>query len=153
VELETLISRDGLSVDQAVELVLHSSGSKFSRRELYAIARKLPLRPPRRPLPESELVQTEDPYETDRRLLEEERSDAIAKAWSVLKEAMYSLPEEDRLILRMHLIDGFTIAEIARFFGLKQKPLYNRVRRSTDRLRIALEKAGLARETIVALLA
>ncbi|GIW51993.1 MAG: hypothetical protein KatS3mg081_1348 [Gemmatimonadales bacterium] len=153
VELETLISRDGLPLDQAVELVLHSSGTKASRRELNHIAQKLPRHPPRRQSPESELLQIENPDGADRQLLEEERGDAIAQAWKVLQEAMGSLPEEDRLVIRMHVMDGFTIADIARSLGLSQKPLYDRVRRSLEQLRAALERAGLDRDEIVALLA
>ncbi len=153
VELDTLISRDGLPVNQAVELVLHSAGTKASRNQLNDIARKLPRHPPRRPGPESELIQVEDAVGAEQRLLEEERGDAIARAWKVLKEALGSLPEEDQLIVRMHLMDGFTIAEIARSLGLSQKPLYQRVRRSLEHLRTGLERAGFGREEILSLLA
>ncbi len=147
VELETLISRDGLPIDQAIELVLQSSGTKASRKELNEIARRLPLHPPRRGGGESELVQLED---ND---MEEERSAAMARAWRVLEEAMSSLPEEDRLIVRMHLMEDFTIADIARSLGLNQKSLYQRLRRSLQYLSTALKTAGLDHGEIAALLA
>lgn len=153
VELETLISRDGVPVDQAVELVLQSSGARASRGELEDIARRLPRRPPRRPAPESELIRVEDPRGPDRQLLEKERGDAIARAWKVLEQALAALPEEDRLIVRMHLLDGFTIADVARSLGLSQRSLYVRFRRALEHLRIALERAGLVREEILSLLA
>jgi RNA polymerase sigma factor for flagellar operon FliA len=159
VQLEILISRDGLPAQQAVELVLHSSCFKVSRRELNRIARKLPVprKPPRnvarRRGRESELLRLEEPDGPERRLLEQERCNAIARAWKVLEDAMRSLPEEDRLIVRMHLMDGFTIAEISRSLRLSQKPLYDRLRRSLEHLRGSLEKAGLGREEVVALLA
>ena len=50
--------------------------------------------------------------------------------------------------MRMHLMDGLTLAHVARTLSLEQKPLYRRVERLRTRLRTLLEREGLREEDV-----
>jgi RNA polymerase sigma factor for flagellar operon FliA len=56
---------------------------------------------------------------------------------------MAQLTSEDRVIVRMHIVDGLSLADVARALGIAQKPLYRRLKRLRKVLRTAMEAAGV----------
>lgn len=72
--------------------------------------------------------------------------------WSVaharqLKDAMASLPPEDRLLLQFYLIDELPARDVARMLALPNaKAVYNRTYRLLADLRADLERRGFSRE-------
>jgi RNA polymerase sigma factor for flagellar operon FliA len=67
---------------------------------------------------------------------------------AVLERAMAQLDPEDRMIARMHVQDGYTLADVARALGLEPKPLYRRLHRIFKWLRGYLEANGVGRSDV-----
>jgi RNA polymerase sigma factor (sigma-70 family) len=94
------------------------------------------------------LDQAADPTGADGGLDAAEDAERHDGVLSALQGVMDGLDTEDRLIVRMHYQEGLTIADVARSLGTEQKPLYRRVERLRQRLRKALEDAGVDRARV-----
>jgi RNA polymerase sigma factor for flagellar operon FliA len=145
-DLEALVYRDGFRLDQAGEKLRTSGHTILSDRELGGLLKKLP---PREPLRRREVSTDEVPDTTE---ADDRADDGVTGAeknalrdhvTGALKRAMAQLTPEDRVILRMHMVDGLTLAEVARTLRIEQKPLYRRVNRLRERLRTIMEAEGV----------
>lgn len=149
--LDRLMSRDGLSLNEAVETMRANGESDLSWDELVAIGRQLTVRPRRRFSGPEELndhpssTATENGVDATEVRAEAER---IAEA---LADALGQLGTEDRLILRMRFQDNVPVSRISRMLGLDQKRLYRRLDHVMKTLRTALEARGVSRERVAAI--
>lgn len=150
VRLETLVSRDGHTVNEAVE-ILANRGHRLEPEEIDGILAAVPTRFRRREqgLEVLEVEGREDGVHG--RVEEAERLETRERVAAALERAMARLEGEDRLVLRLHFADGVTIARISRMLGLEQKPLYRRVHRCLRELRDGLESSGVELERVVEL--
>lgn len=145
VELERLVYRDGYEIREAVEYLATRDGSANLREELVGLAYTLPVRHRPRIVADEQLIGAgghppADPVERGER-------DALArKLQAELSEAMASLDDDDRLVLKLRYRDHRTVPQIAKALGLDTKPLYSRIRRVLGRVRKRLERAGLGGE-------
>lgn len=144
VRLETLMSRDGFSFDQACEHLRTNEHIAAMDSDLYAIAVRLPTRSKRARVGEEALESVADATRCaeDRLLSTERRADA-RRIRGALVSAMGSLSDQDRVILRLRFQDGLAVADIARALHLDQKPLYRRFDALLRQLRAALEATGI----------
>lgn len=152
VRLEMLLVRDGLPLDQAIEVLRRNERVREPPAELEAIAARLPVRVGRRFDGEEALAQVPAGERADDTA---QRSEAVAKARRVevvLREALSTVSAEDRMILKLHLEDGFSVADVARALRLEQKPLYRRIDQLTDRLRREMEARGVQRADVDAVM-
>ena len=147
------LARDGYTFEESCELLRMNHGAVLSRAELEALAARLPVRLPRKMEGEERLeaLPAGEPG-PDERILERERQDARGRVWEALGRAWAKLPDEDRLILKMHFLHGMQVVEIARTLSLEQKPLYRRVERLKMKLRKDLEREGIGRELVAEVL-
>lgn len=152
VRLETLISRDGMTLDQALETLRATGGEPIAREEAAEVVSQLPVRPPRRLEGEAALAGVASPELTDQALVERERDGMLARVTEALERALLTLPHEDQVIVRMRFLDGFTVAQISRTLGLRQKPLYDRLEGDLGRLRQALSADGVTSGAVQELL-
>jgi len=144
--LEALVHRDGHTVRQAA-LVLRTSGeTDLSERELVELFVALPRRAAGRlvEIP-VELVDVPSNDSAEATVSDEQRHDERQHIEAALVRALDTLPNEDRLVVRMRFWDGLTVADIARALDVPQKPLYRRLDRALIALRRSLEEAGLSR--------
>lgn len=146
VRLEELVSRDGCSLREAVE-VLRSAGAPLTEQELRKLALQLPMRLPTSEVPLDAIDGTPSEVYAARTDTMPDDDD-----FSLLRDAMASLPDEDRVIIRMRFWDDVSVADVARALGLEQKPLYRRIEAIESRLREQLAKNGLDRERALELL-
>lgn len=145
VRLEQLMMRDRRSFAEAVEIVTGEIPS-VTARELEEMAAALPERAPRAvavPVMEgdderfagsstaADLVEALDVARRSR-----DANDAV-------RAAMTIMTAEDRAILRLRYSGNASIANIARALGLEQRPLYRRIEALLEKLRRALEAAGV----------
>lgn len=156
VRLETLVYRDRLPLDQAVQ-VLRSSGANetaCSPRELARLLRDLPARQPVRPIEvgADPLDATPTPATSEALVTNEEAEHERQITDSAMCRALDQLPPEDRVILRMRFWESLAVADIARALGIPQKPLYRRIDRLLVALRTNLESLGISRERVRELL-
>jgi RNA polymerase sigma factor (sigma-70 family) len=149
IEWEILRFRDGLSVDEAFAIFQWRHGNTYSREKLVALEEHLPLRhPPRRYVGEEELLHhSQREPAPDRELLQKELQEQHDHALAALRKALEELSKEDRLIIEMYR-DGLRAHEIARTLRMDQKPLYRKINRIFEELRLRLEKQGFSEKQI-----
>lgn len=150
--LERLTHRDGRTYAEAIEEVRSTTAGVYSERELRAILRRLPMRPPSRP----RLVTTDAAADVpapqvsnpDELFEQAEQARRLDDARSALTLALERLAADDRLVVSLRFLDGLSVADIARTLGLEQKPLYRRIERTLAVLKEHLTARGVTAGTI-----
>ncbi len=143
VQLEALIVKEGLSFDEACEVLRTNHKVKASRKDLYQLSCRLPDRSRRAFVGEDALESmAAELLDPETEVLKTEESVATERLCAALRRALTRLDTQDRLILTLHFRDELTIAEIARLLKLEAKPLYRRVEALEKRLRLFLEAEG-----------
>jgi len=152
-----LLFKDGLSFDEACEILRTNLKVSESRRELEEIWKRLPPKTSRRMEGEDKLqdlpatgVRPED------RIFEQELRETRERVARALRKALDSLSPEDRLITKLSILDNLKIVDISRKLCLEQKPLYRRREKIREKLRSdlkrALEREGVRWEQVADLL-
>jgi RNA polymerase sigma factor (sigma-70 family) len=141
--LERLLYRDGISFDEATEMLRRNHGVELSIQELAELAGRLPQhtgRPVEQPDEDLERFGVEprvaEPVE------DAERTATAGRVEGALREVLDGLETTDRFLVRS-LTGGLQVSEIARMLGEEQKPLYRRRERLLRDLREQLEARGL----------
>jgi RNA polymerase sigma factor for flagellar operon FliA len=149
-ELEALVYRDGFRLDQAGEMLRTSGRTTLSDRDLRGLLKELPPREPRhREVSADELPETQEADDrADKRVTGAETRALRDQVTGALKRAMDRLGAEDQVVVRMHFVDGLTLADVARALKIEQKPLYRRIKRLRDLLRTAMEAEGVHGEDV-----
>jgi RNA polymerase sigma factor for flagellar operon FliA len=150
IHLEKLL-RDGLSFDEAVQVLKTNHKVEMTWPELAKMAARLPDRFPRRIEGEEGIRDLPAPGDrADSRSDEEEREAILRKILAALREIRKTQTEEDQLILKMQE-DGFTVIQISRVLGhdeKQRKQLYRRIQKILKELREELERRGFRKEDI-----
>jgi RNA polymerase sigma factor (sigma-70 family) len=147
--VDRLMTRDGLSLDEALETLRSVHRVEMTRAALESIALQLPSRSSRRFVGEEHLATLPTPTAADPIEAIDCRREAD-RIEDALHTALLSLDPDDRLILKMRFHDNLQIARIARILGLTEKPLYRRFERVIGALRRELEALGVSREQVAA---
>lgn len=148
ISLETLIYRDGHSVDEAVEILRTNQGVRLTEEQLREMASRLPVRTSHRMEGEEALQQVAVTARQEEAVEVLDHAKKLAEAEKALSAAMARLTSEDRLILKMRFEDQFTVAQIAQVLRVEQKPLYRRFEQLLRRLRSKLEDDGVRYELL-----
>lgn len=144
VRLEQLVYRDGYSVPQAIEVLQTSEADVPEEREIIRLLAQLPRREPLRPQQvEFDLGNVRNSDRADTKLRETDAEQQRARLSHALDQALAALPEEDRVIIRLHYFQGLSIGDVARALNLEQKPLYRRVDRILKTIRRELLEEGI----------
>jgi len=142
--LERLVFRDGLTFEEAAAMLQTNERLDLSHDALSALFQKLPPRTPRRFVGEQALEGVEAAAsESDAGIMAREGVELRRRVRAVVGDTVKGLPQQDRLIVKLHYLDLMTVADIARLMHLDQKALYRRVARLRQDLRRALEAAGI----------
>jgi DNA-directed RNA polymerase specialized sigma24 family protein len=88
----------------------------------------------------------------EERVFEHELRETRERVAVALKKALDNLSPEDRLIVKMWIVDGLKIVDIARILCMEQKPLYRRLEKILKQLRRDLEREGVRWEQVADLL-
>lgn len=145
VALETMLVRDGRSLDEALPF-LRALDPELTRERATAMAAQFPARVMRPhavafdDVSESVLVA---PESADALALEHDATALRRKAGDVIRDAMSSFTAEDRVLVRLRFANGMTIADISRMVRLPQRPLYRRLEALLGTLRTALAGAAI----------
>jgi len=150
IAFERLTTRDGFSLSEATEMMTTGNSPAASRRELEAIALRLPPRAPRPVLVTEEsapdlVTAADDPSDGP---ASREREQLARRAAAVLDQTMNSFEPEDRLILKMRFWSAQRVADISGTLHLYAKKTYKRIDKLLGRARTALERAGIGRKEI-----
>lgn len=153
VQLERLVTRDGLTFDQAADTLLTSHPVGCTRADLGDIWRRLPNRVPRVFVSEEvlEAVPSPAPHGEDL-IAHSERASEGRSVTAALDRALTRLDPYDRLLIKLRFYDGMSVADIARLQRTEQKPLYRRLEKALGTLRSKLGEDGLREEQITSAL-
>src|SRR5688572_5317923 len=137
VALETLLSRDGHTLDEAIE-ILRSRADATLPSEFRRIAEHLPARRARRAVPVEDLDQVacghfDDPLE------QVDRDRAARTMRRRLSAALKQLPREDRLLLGLRYCLGQRVSAIADVLQTDCQRLYRRCDKVLRSLRDSLD--------------
>lgn len=157
--LEKMVVRDGLETETAIEMMRRNHGCALEPERLREIAAALPARvgkAARREVGDGEetLARIADggvdgvEARLESRLENRAREATVEEVERAFAEVFAELEAEDRLMLRMHLGDGFTLTRIAALLGVERRALYSRKDRCLAALRRAFEARGLTWERV-----
>lgn len=150
--LDAYLNRDGHSRGEAVQRLASRDDVDESEPELLRMANEIPQRVGRNFTRLDESARLPAPTVADDRVRNLERDETLKRAADALEQALSTLSDQDRAMVLLHIVDGMTVASIARTMKLEQKPLYRRLSSIRDRLRELLEESGVDRSTLAELL-
>lgn len=147
IRLEELMHRDGLTFEEASQLISWDL-IDVSRRELERIRERIPSRhglatPAGKPPWDKNA--TVDGVEVERPVLQRDREKIGSRVAKILERAIAALSPEERLILKLRYHEEFAATDLARSLGITSKQLYRRMSGILVALRRALEAEGLDR--------
>ena len=140
--LECLLYRDGLTFEEASGVMQTHFGAAENREALYALSVELPVRSPRQAAPGDHREPSHATgglsaiEQAERRILAE-------KTFVALRRALHRLSARDRIVIRLHVETGLSVADVARALGEEQKGLYRRRDALYKQLRLDLETEGI----------
>jgi RNA polymerase sigma factor (sigma-70 family) len=144
-QLETLLVRDALSLEQAIEVMRTNHGVTLTAGELRTMASAFPPREMRTFVSDTILEEASAPGAGAESLIEDREAAAAARRISdVLDELMSSLTPDDQLILKLRFEDGVKVPAISRALGVEITSVYRRLERLLATLRSSLERAGIS---------
>jgi len=155
ITLERLLTRDGYSFREAVQMLTTGDRPQYNVRELQAIYLRLPVRTPR-PVLVSDAASAEavpDSRRPDDDLLLDDRESAMRAAAKALDDAIGRMDPEDQIILRMRFWSDRRVGDIAEALGLDAKKTYKRLDRMLAGLRTELVRAGVDARDVEAMIA
>lgn len=149
--LEELINCYDYTLDEASKIIRENEKLDVSDAQLDELRAKLPPRVPRQVVGEEPLLfEPARELRPDQQLEDKELERLKRRVLMGLSRALDSLSAEDRLLIKM--TTKFKVSEIARLQKLEQKPLYRRLDKLYNALEKALERQGIRREDVQAIL-
>jgi RNA polymerase sigma factor (sigma-70 family) len=144
--MDRLVTRDGRTLDEAIQILRVNHRISLTENELRALWSRLPPRqvPTFVGQEVAATIPSDESTEEDRLACGEEAS-AILDA---LRGALASLPDEERVILLLHVGRDVPLAHIGRLTGQSIPTVHRRVRRALEVCRTALSSAGVDRERL-----
>ena len=139
--LESLVVRDRRTLDEALPLV-RAADPAITRESAETILRRLPERKPRPMAMDLDSV-PQEALSANAAAPAFEVRQLSERAARVVRDTLAVMTPEDRIILRFRFGGGLNIADISRMTRLPQRPLYRRIESLLQRLREALQRAGL----------
>jgi RNA polymerase sigma factor for flagellar operon FliA len=152
--VERYVTRDGWTLDQAIEIVRVNHRAEVTDADCASFATLTQRAPSRQFVPEMEADELESlAPPPDANVLRAEQDFLAKRVQTALERVRQTLDPLEQLILRMRFEDGVPVADIARAHHLNQKRLYRTIEQLLARLRQGLEAEGIDREEIRALFA
>jgi RNA polymerase sigma factor (sigma-70 family) len=141
--LESLLYRDRLTFEEAYGVMKTEARATMSREELHGLSLRLPPRVSRRPVAGDDEASPPAAAAVPSLLDQAERQVLAERTFHALRRALARLPARDRIVLRLHVETGLSIADVARALAEDQKALYRRRDAVLERLRRELEADGV----------
>ena len=152
--LERLVSRDGWTCDQALEMLRTNHGVELDDTLRALLLRLTQRAPVRQFVAESEASGVETRTEpSDANVLRAEQGFLARRVQTALDRVRQTLAPVEQVILKMRFEDSVPVADIARMLHLNQKRLYRTIEQLLATLRLGLEAEGLQRAEMSGLFA
>jgi RNA polymerase sigma factor (sigma-70 family) len=146
-QLERMVRRDGYSLGLAGETLRTAGETTLTDTELARLLATFPERDPLRPVEvasEPVLEAAQGTLRADVFVAASETDAERGVLAAAVARVMERLQPEDRAIVQLHFAEGHRIADVARLLGVDQKPLYRRIPKLREALRLQLEREGVS---------
>ena len=154
ITLERMLTRDGFTFEEAVNVLTMRAGGTYTVEELEALYVRLPLRNPRPMLVSDEAAPetAAQGADADDRVESRDRERSARCCAATLDAALTQFEPEDRLILKLRFWNSMKVPEIAKIVGIDQKKIYKKLDKWFAMLRRALEEAKVSQADVDKLL-
>jgi len=140
--LEQLVSRDGHTLEEAMEIVHTNHASALSQRQLRDIWGQLPARIKTTEVGEEAAATVSSNQSSESNVEDAERLEGIERLERTLQSAFAVVPDQDRVLLALRFDQDLSIAQIATLTGVSVPTLHRRLDRTIKDLRRALTTSG-----------
>ena len=151
IKLDELLTRDGYTLDEAVQVLRVTLKVEETEAEIRRLAEMLPVRRARPEDDESAVHRLVGGKLADAGVEEAEKAELARKAQDALERALAAQDPVDRMVLKMRHEQGFTATRIADALKLDRRKLYRRIERCYRSLRTFIEAEGLQARDILSL--
>ena len=152
VALERLVTRDGHTLEEAMEMVRTNHAAPQTYAELRAMWNQLPVRSKTIEVSEDAAEEVRSPETSDAGVEDEAREHDLARLNRALESAFASLPAQDRVMVALRYDHGLSAAEIATAMKSSVPTIHRRLDRSLKDLRAMLSRADIDPREILALI-
>jgi len=150
--LERLVTRDGHTLGEAIEIVQTGHASALPPRELHDIWEQLPARIKTTEVGEEAAASVPSTQTSDANVEDAARQVSLDRLERTLRAAFASVPDQDRVLVALRFDQELSIVEIARLTGSSVPTLHRRLDRTLKQLRHALTASGFDPREVAGLL-
>lgn len=140
--LERLVTRDGHTLEEAMEMVRTNHAAPASDSELRAIWNQLPTRIKTTEVSEEAAAAVSGTDTSESTVDNAERQKDIERLERTLRSAFADVPDKDRVLIALRFDQDLPMVEIARLMGSSVPTLHRRLDRTVRQLRLALSRSG-----------
>lgn len=152
VVLERLVTRDGHTLEEAIEIVRTHHATGLSDRDLHAMWQQLPSRGKTTEVGEEAAESTRAPESADAGIENAARQQEVDRLQRALQEAFEALAKQDRVILALRYDQDLSVAQISGVTSASAPTIHRRLDRSLRQLRQAILDAGFLPKEVSALI-
>lgn len=150
--LEQLVTRDGHTVDEAVQIVHTNHASALPLSALRDLWEQLPPRLRTTEVGEEAAAAVPSNQSSESEVEDTERQTNIERLERTLRTAFAAVPDQDRVLVALRFDQELSIAEIAKLTGASVPTLHRRLDRTIRDLRQALRTAGFLPQEVADLI-
>jgi RNA polymerase sigma factor for flagellar operon FliA len=142
VTLERLITRDGHTLEEAMEIVQTGHATVMSHAELRDIWAQLPVRVKTTEVGEEAAAAVPSTQTSESTVEDAERRVQVERLERTLRAAFDRVPDQDRVLVALRYDQELSIVEISKLTGSSVPTLHRRLDRTIKELRRALTSSG-----------
>lgn len=152
VALERLVTRDGHTIEEAIEIVRTRHRDPRSHAELHRLWAELPVRQIKTTVDERAAADLASPDTADATVEEQTRLANIERLQRALESAFADMPAQDRVLIALRFEQDMPLADIAQIVGSSVATIHRRLERNLAHLRVSLARAGLTPQQVTGVL-
>ncbi len=141
--LERLVTRDGNTLEEAIEIARTNHGAPASEGELRAIWSQLPVRIKTTEVSEDAAAAVSANDRSEATIEDAERQKDIERLERTLRSAFDAVSDQDRALIALRFDQDLPMVEIARLMGSSVPTMHRRLERAVRQLRLALSQSGV----------
>lgn len=152
VVLERLVTRDGHTVEEAIEIVQMHHGAAVTAGDLRKMWEQLPARQRTTEVGEEAAIGIRAQEVSDATVEDAERKKNVERLQRALQHAFEQIASQDRVLIALRFDQDMPIAEISKLMGSSVPTLHRRLDKSVKQLRSSLSQAGVNPRDVAALI-
>jgi RNA polymerase sigma factor for flagellar operon FliA len=152
VTLERLVSRDGHTLEEALEIIRSHHSLGISEADLLKIWEQLPLRVRTTEVREEAAAAMPSQQTSEQNVEDTELRKNIERLERALQTALAQCSSQERVLLALRFDQDLSMVQIAKLTGNSVPTLHRRLDKAVRHLRVSLSRSGLDRRQIVELI-